>query len=145
MVRRHQGREHRRLHQHLLVLLVRFTYIGLLVTHRVLGISNTHTLSGNAVKKHPRWRYDEIERLYQCSWADCNKSYGTLNHLNPHVTMQNHGAKRSPNGLCSSSFFLSSNLPWIIEFKELRKQWHKAKKESEATNTIVRRDSYSDA
>lgn len=55
-------------------------------------------LPGNAVKKRPRRRYDEIERLYQCSWPDCNKSYGTLNHLNAHVTMQKHGSKRSPNG-----------------------------------------------
>ena len=55
-------------------------------------------LPGNAVKKRPRRRYDEIERLYQCSWPDCNKSYGTLNHLNAHVTMQKHGMKRSPNG-----------------------------------------------
>ncbi|KAJ7334670.1 hypothetical protein DFH08DRAFT_618844, partial [Mycena albidolilacea] len=62
-----------------------------------------------------RRRYDEIERLYQCSWADCNKAYGTLNHLNAHVQMQKHGAKRSPN-----------------EFKELRKQWRKAKKEYES-------------
>ncbi|KAG6866579.1 hypothetical protein C0991_002064 [Blastosporella zonata] len=68
-------------------------------------------LPGNAVKKRPRRRYDEIERLYQCSWPDCNKAYGTLNHLNAHVTMQKHGAKRQPN-----------------EFKELRKQWRKAKK-----------------
>lgn len=55
-------------------------------------------LPGNAVKKRPRQRYDEIERLYQCSFPDCNKSYGTLNHLNAHVTMQKHGTKRSPNG-----------------------------------------------
>jgi transcription factor CON7 len=65
-------------------------------------------LPGNAVKKRPRRRYDEIERLYQCSWPDCNKSYGTLNHLNAHVTMQNHGAKRSPNGLCSCSFLFQA-------------------------------------
>ncbi|KAF8159519.1 hypothetical protein B0H34DRAFT_796760 [Crassisporium funariophilum] len=85
-------------------------------------------LPGNAVKKRPRRRYDEIERLYQCSWPDCNKSYGTLNHLNAHVTMQKHGSKRSPN-----------------EFKELRKQWRKAKKESEGASTGgMRRDSYSD-
>ncbi|KAK1219652.1 hypothetical protein PQX77_017603 [Marasmius sp. AFHP31] len=82
-------------------------------------------LPGNAVKKRPRRRYDEIERLYQCSWPDCNKAYGTLNHLNAHVTMQKHGAKRSPN-----------------EFKELRKQWRKAKKESEAVaNAAARRSS----
>lgn len=55
-------------------------------------------LPGNAVKKRPRRRYDEIERLYQCSWPSCSKAYGTLNHLNAHVTMQKHGVKRSPNG-----------------------------------------------
>ncbi|KAK6992180.1 Zn finger family DNA binding protein [Favolaschia claudopus] len=71
-------------------------------------------LPGNAVRKRPRRRYDEIERLYQCSWPECNKAYGTLNHLNAHVQMQKHGAKRSPN-----------------EFKELRKQWRKEKKEFE--------------
>ncbi|KAJ7765432.1 Zn finger family DNA binding protein [Mycena maculata] len=72
-------------------------------------------LPGNAVRKRPRRRYDEIERLYHCSWPECNKAYGTLNHLNAHVQMQKHGAKRSPN-----------------EFKELRKQWRKAKKEYES-------------
>ncbi|KAJ7281529.1 hypothetical protein C8J57DRAFT_1297902 [Mycena rebaudengoi] len=72
-------------------------------------------LPGNTVRKRPRRRYDEIERLYHCSWPDCNKAYGTLNHLNAHVQMQKHGAKRSPN-----------------EFKELRKQWRKAKKEYES-------------
>lgn len=34
------------------------------------------------------------------SWPNCSKAYGTLNHLNAHVTMQRHGAKRSPNGMC---------------------------------------------
>jgi hypothetical protein len=67
------------------------------------GDANSKTYSfvalpGNTVKKRPRRRYDEIERLYQCSWPDCNKSYGTLNHLNAHVTMQKHGPKRTPNG-----------------------------------------------
>ncbi|KAF9218947.1 hypothetical protein BS17DRAFT_718910 [Gyrodon lividus] len=97
------------------------------------------SLPGNAVKKRPRRRYDEIERLYQCSWPDCTKAYGTLNHLNAHVTMQKHGLKRSPN-----------------EFKELRKQWRKAKKEEaevRALNVIrqgsqqhhIPRESMSDA
>ena len=70
------------------------------------------SLPGNAVRKRPRRRYDEIERLYQCSWPDCTKRYGTLNHLNAHIVMQRHGNKRSPK-----------------EFKELRKQWRKAKKD----------------
>ncbi|KAH9847323.1 hypothetical protein C2E23DRAFT_742158, partial [Lenzites betulinus] len=88
---------------------------GVTGTPRVGGNGKTYSfvsLPGNAVKKRPRRRYDEIERLYQCSWPGCAKAYGTLNHLNAHVTMQRHGSKRSPN-----------------EFKELRKQWRQQKKE----------------
>ncbi|KIJ20837.1 hypothetical protein PAXINDRAFT_106590 [Paxillus involutus ATCC 200175] len=76
-------------------------------------------LPGNAVKKRPRRRYDEIERLYRCSWPGCAETYGTLNHLNAHVTMRKHGSKRSPN-----------------EFKELRKQWRKAKKEEAEVRSL---------
>ncbi|KZT27929.1 hypothetical protein NEOLEDRAFT_1042960, partial [Neolentinus lepideus HHB14362 ss-1] len=64
------------------------------------------------VRKRPRRRYDEIERNYVCSWPGCTKAYGTLNHLNAHVVMQGHGQRRTP-----------------AEFKELRKQWRKQKKE----------------
>lgn len=55
-------------------------------------------LSGVNSKKRPRRRFDEIERLYVCNWSDCEKSYGTLNHLNAHVNMQKHGPKRLPAG-----------------------------------------------
>ncbi|KAF9904800.1 hypothetical protein EC991_002304 [Linnemannia zychae] len=71
-------------------------------------------ISGVNSKKRPRRRFDEIERLYVCNWADCEKSYGTLNHLNAHVTMQKHGPKRNP-----------------AEFKELRKAWRRQKKAEE--------------
>lgn len=47
-------------------------------------------IPGTNHKKRPRRRYDEIERLYHCNWPDCTKSYGTLNHLNAHVSMQKH-------------------------------------------------------
>ena len=105
-------------------------------------------LPGNSVKKRPRRRYDEIERLYQCSWPDCNKSYGTLNHLNAHVSMQKHGLKRSPSGwFFWLVFYFKKTIcsDQLVEFKELRKQWRKAKKEAEAAGAIVRRDSYNDA
>ncbi|KAI8866101.1 hypothetical protein GQ42DRAFT_128220, partial [Ramicandelaber brevisporus] len=46
------------------------------------------------VKKRPRRRYEEVERMYNCNWPGCTKSYGTLNHLNAHVLMQKHGPKR---------------------------------------------------
>lgn len=36
--------------------------------------------------------------MYKCGWNGCEKAYGTLNHLNAHVTMQSHGNKRVPEG-----------------------------------------------
>jgi hypothetical protein len=36
--------------------------------------------------------------MYKCGWNGCEKAYGTLNHLNAHVTMQAHGTKRTPEG-----------------------------------------------
>jgi transcription factor CON7 len=88
--------------------------------HRTQSGPNSKTYSfvslpGNAVKKRPRRRYDEIERLYQCSWPECTKAYGTLNHLNAHVTMQKHGQKRNPNGQSFLSFALCSH-PNFLSF-----------------------------
>ncbi|KAG1056062.1 hypothetical protein G6F43_002015 [Rhizopus delemar] len=71
-------------------------------------------IPGTNQKKRPRRRYDEIERLYHCNWPGCTKAYGTLNHLNAHVSMQKHGPKRNP-----------------AEFKEMRKEWRRQKKERE--------------
>lgn len=42
--------------------------------------------------------------MYKCGWNGCEKAYGTLNHLNAHVTMQSHGAKRTPEGEISIAF-----------------------------------------
>jgi transcription factor CON7 len=50
------------------------------------------------VKKRPRRRYDEIERVYFCTFPDCFKGYGTLNHLNAHIHIQGHGPKRDASG-----------------------------------------------
>lgn len=47
-------------------------------------------LPGLNQKKRPRRKFHEVERLYQCNYQDCTKSYGTLNHLNAHVSMQRH-------------------------------------------------------
>lgn len=101
------------------------------------GDANSRTYSfvassGNTVKKRPRRRYDEIERLYYCSWPDCQKGYGTLNHLNAHILTQRHGPKRTPSGKCCqlSQLNVSSHVLRITEFKDRRKQWRKAKKEA---------------
>jgi hypothetical protein len=55
-------------------------------------------IPGGQSPKRPRRHYDEIERMYKCGWNGCEKAYGTLNHLNAHVTMQSHGTKRTPEG-----------------------------------------------
>ena len=61
-------------------------------------------IPGAQQHKRPRRRYEEIERMYKCGHNGCEKAYGTLNHLNAHVTMQGHGQKRTPEGKRSTSF-----------------------------------------
>lgn len=68
-------------------------------------------IPGAQQHKRPRRRYEEIERMYKCGWNGCEKAYGTLNHLNAHVTMQSHGQKRTPEGTFDfTNFFLFNNL-----------------------------------
>merc|ERR1711981_1521941 len=74
-------------------------------------------IPGAQQHKRPRRRYEEIERMCKCGWNGCEKAYGTLNHLNAHVTMQSHGPKRTPE-----------------EFKEIRKEW-KTKRKLNARQT----------
>lgn len=69
--------------------------------------------------KRPRRRSDQIERYYNCSYQGCTKSYGTLNHLNAHVLLQNHGPRRKPN-----------------EFKEIKKITRDKRKEQQMLKTI---------
>jgi len=61
-------------------------------------------IPGAQQHKRPRRRYEEIERMYKCGWNGCEKAYGTLNHLNAHVTMQSHGTKRTPEGETLKTF-----------------------------------------
>ncbi|KIJ24852.1 hypothetical protein M422DRAFT_56238 [Sphaerobolus stellatus SS14] len=46
-------------------------------------------------RKRKRRKPEEIERLYGCTWADCTKAYGTLNHLNAHIRTSKHGPKKT--------------------------------------------------
>lgn len=61
-------------------------------------------IPGAQQHKRPRRRFEEIERMYKCGHNGCEKAYGTLNHLNAHVTMQGHGQKRTPEGKLRLSF-----------------------------------------
>ncbi|KAI9788256.1 MAG: hypothetical protein M1816_007022 [Peltula sp. TS41687] len=72
-----------------------------MATVRLMTSSQVYSfvpIPGAQQHKRPRRRYEEIERMYKCGWNGCEKAYGTLNHLNAHVTMQAHGAKRTPEG-----------------------------------------------
>lgn len=55
--------------------------------------------------------------MYKCGWQGCEKAYGTLNHLNAHVTMQSHGTKRTPEGRSESS------LDYVVLCKYLAGIW----------------------
>lgn len=48
--------------------------------------------------RRKRRKYEEIERRYLCGFNGCPKAYGTLNHLNDHVSLQGHGPKRRSSG-----------------------------------------------
>jgi hypothetical protein len=50
--------------------------------------SPNETTGDKASNRRHRRRFDEVERYYQCNHPGCSKSYGTLNHLNSHVTIQ---------------------------------------------------------
>lgn len=77
--------------------------------------------------RRKRRKYEEIERRYLCGWNGCQKAYGTLNHLNDHVSLQGHGPKRRSSGEfsplchlyssgCSRSFLCQSR----IRIKDLK-------------------------
>ena len=71
-------------------------------------------IPGAQQHKRPRRRYEEIERMYKCGHQGCEKAYGTLNHLNAHVTMQSHGVKRTPEGEFVAQFCI---LIWTVVAK----------------------------
>lgn len=77
-------------------------------------------IPGAQQHKRPRRRYEEIERMYKCGWNGCEKAYGTLNHLNAHVTMQSHGAKRTPEGM----FPIYSSILFSFSFFKAQLQCH---------------------
>lgn len=94
-------------------------------------------IPGTNQRKRPRRRYDEIERLYHCNWPGCTKAYGTLNHLNAHVSMQQHVSKNTHFFVVSVSdiFFrviFQGPKRHPTEFKEMRKEWRRQKKERDA-------------
>lgn len=74
-------------------------------------------IPGAQQHKRPRRRYEEIERMYKCGWQGCEKAYGTLNHLNAHVTMQSHGAKRTPEGMYLNLDVLCRKVAFMVRLR----------------------------
>lgn len=46
-------------------------------------------------RRRVRRRYNQILRRFCCSYPQCNKSYGSLNHLNAHIVTKKHGQRKS--------------------------------------------------
>jgi hypothetical protein len=115
-------------------------------------------LPGNNVKKRPRRRYDEIERLYKCSFilpSVCHHHFASASmsltdrrawqlvknvprHTGRSITStpisRCRGMARSVVQMVSpylDRYLRSTNMSRLVEFKELRKQWRKAKKDAE--------------
>ncbi|GME68708.1 unnamed protein product [[Candida] boidinii] len=86
--------------------------------------SNAYALM-DAKKKRKRRKFHEIDRLYKCNFQNCDKSYGTLNHLNAHVQLQVHGEKRLPS-----------------EFKQIREQCKAKKKQMKIEAELNRNKLY---
>ena len=63
------------------------------------GYSTTYGIPGIYPVPKPGAQQQKRPRLmYECAWNGCEKAYGTLYHLNVHVTVQSHGTKRTPEG-----------------------------------------------
>jgi len=49
-------------------------------------------------KKDARRRQRNLKECTSAAGLAARNAYGTLNHLNAHVTLQSHGIKRRPEG-----------------------------------------------
>ncbi|KAJ9087239.1 hypothetical protein DSO57_1035019 [Entomophthora muscae] len=49
---------------------------------------------GHSFLKRPRRSYNQVKRIYSCTFPSCNKAYGALNHLNAHILTLGHGSRR---------------------------------------------------
>lgn len=69
-------------------------------------------------RRRKRRRWDEIDRKYACNFEGCTRAYGSLSHLNDHVSLQNHGPKRRASGECV--FLLSEGTISVVSTSRLR-------------------------
>ena len=51
----------------------------------------------SAPKKRGRQPTEGLVRPYACTFHDCDKKYDTLSHLNEHITLKKHGARKVPS------------------------------------------------
>jgi len=58
------------------------------------SLKSTRHTSSSSIR--PRRRPEKVERLYDCEHSGCDKSYGTLAHLNAHIRIHRHGKLKTP-------------------------------------------------
>lgn len=64
-----------------------------------------HQQQQQQTRRH-RKKFDQVERLFKCNYGTCQKSYGTLNHLNHHIVLQSHGPKRKTSEFTAERQYL---------------------------------------
>ena len=69
-------------------------------------------------RRRKRRRWDEIDRKYACNFEGCTRAYGSLSHLNDHVSLQNHGPKRRASG--KRVFLLFEGNILVVSTRRLR-------------------------
>ena len=70
----------------------------LLLLNRDNSDSNSSSESNKEIvkpRRRVRRRYNQILRKFSCTFPQCNKSYGSLNHLNAHIVTKKHGKRKS--------------------------------------------------
>lgn len=65
-----------------------------------------------------RRRYNQIVRKYSCSYPQCNKSYGSLNHLNTHIVTKKHGNRKSKADFQNSDIVSEDHLVPVPSFSD---------------------------
>lgn len=68
-----------------------------------------HQVPENRAPRRFRRRYNQIDRIFPCTFPGCAKSYGLLNHLNTHIKKKGHGTCKSKAEFQPA--FFSSNYP----------------------------------
>eukprot|EP00835_Amoeboradix_gromovi_P006763 NODE_875_length_3523_cov_0.099007.p3 type:complete len:113 gc:universal NODE_875_length_3523_cov_0.099007:3186-2848(-) len=68
--------------------------------------SNENLWQFKKIKSGKRTPSNAVTRLFNCRYPGCNKSYGTISHLNTHRKRKGHGEAQSKRDFLNESFLV---------------------------------------